>query len=270
MSRVFLIDVARCSGCYNCQIACKDEHVGNDWTPYSKPQPITGQFWLKVDETVHGTIPKVKIHYTPKLCNHCEKPACMAACPVEGAIYKREDGLVVVSPDNCTGCRDCIDACPYGVIYFNEDLNISQKCTGCAHLLDNGKSVPRCVEVCPTGAIQFGEMSELSGQLAGAGVLNPETGLRSSVYYKNIPGRFIAGTLFDPAEDEIIEGAACHLSCGPKVWDTVTDDFGDFWFKDLPEGKFDLALKADGFALKHIAAIDAISDVNLGDIPLDK
>ena len=268
MSKVFFIDIARCSGCYNCQLACKDEHVGNDWTPYAKPQPMTGQFWMKVDETVHGSIPKVKIHYTPKLCNHCENAACIEACPND-AIYRREDGLVIIDPEKCKGCKDCAAACPYDVIYFNEELNISQKCTGCAHLLDNGKSVPRCVEVCPTGAILFGEKSELAEQLSGAVVLSPETGQQPNVYYKNIPGRFIAGTLFDPVEDEIIEGAACHLSCGAKVWDTVTDDFGDFWFKDLPEGKFDLAIKADGYALKHIAAINTSSDVNLGDIALE-
>ncbi len=48
MGKVLIIDVTRCNGCYNCQIACKDEHVGNDWTPYAKPQPDTGQFWMKV------------------------------------------------------------------------------------------------------------------------------------------------------------------------------------------------------------------------------
>ncbi|NLO48462.1 MAG: 4Fe-4S dicluster domain-containing protein [Clostridiales bacterium] len=269
MSKVFTIDVARCSGCYNCQIACKDEHAGNDWTPYAKPQPLVGQFWLKVKETVHGTIPKVKIHYTPKLCNHCEKPSCIGACG-NGAIYKREDGLVLIDPEKCKGCKKCASACPYEVIYFNDDLNISQKCTGCAHLLDNGKSIPRCVEACPTGALRFGEKNEMAEQLTGTVVLSPETGLLPNVYYKNIPGLFIAGTLYDPIEEEIIEGAACHLSCGPRVWDTVTDDFGDFWFKDLPAGKYELAIKAPGFALKHISGIDAGSDVNLGDIPLDQ
>ena len=48
--KVFVIDVGRCNGCYSCQIACKDEHVGNDWTPYAKPQPDTGQFWLRQTE----------------------------------------------------------------------------------------------------------------------------------------------------------------------------------------------------------------------------
>ena len=47
MGKAFVIDVAKCSGCYNCQLACKDEHAENDWMPYAKPQPLTGQFWCR-------------------------------------------------------------------------------------------------------------------------------------------------------------------------------------------------------------------------------
>ena len=63
MSKVFIVDIARCTGCYNCQLVCKDEHCGNDWSPYAKAQPMTGQFWCKVHDHVQGTIPKVKIHH---------------------------------------------------------------------------------------------------------------------------------------------------------------------------------------------------------------
>ena len=66
MSKAFLIDIARCSGCHNCQIACKDEHVGNDWSPIAKPQPIVGQFWMKVIETVHGTIRRSRSIILPR------------------------------------------------------------------------------------------------------------------------------------------------------------------------------------------------------------
>ena len=52
MGKVMIIDIAICNGCHNCQIACKDEHCANDWTPIAKPQPDTGQFWNKVDR--HG------------------------------------------------------------------------------------------------------------------------------------------------------------------------------------------------------------------------
>ena len=78
------------------------------------------------------------MHYVPNPCMHCDDAPCMESCPVEGAIYKRDDGLVIIDTDKCTGCKDCVDACPYGAIYFNDDLNLAQKCTGCAHLLDDG------------------------------------------------------------------------------------------------------------------------------------
>jgi tetrathionate reductase subunit B len=267
MSKAFVIDVGRCTGCYNCQLACKDEHAGNDWTPYAKPQPDTGQFWMKVNEHVCGTVPKVRMHYIPALCNHCDKPSCADACKF-GAFAKREDGLVLLEPEKCTGCKDCLAACPYGAIYFNDDLNLAQKCTGCAHLLDNGYAAPRCVEACPTGAIQFGEEAELAGAIAGATVLQPETGNRPRVYYRNIPGTFIAGTLYDPVEKEVIIGARCRLSSGGKLMETTTDVYGDFWFNDLAAGTYDVAVEAEGFEAKYFTGLDAGKSLNLGDIAL--
>jgi Fe-S-cluster-containing dehydrogenase component len=112
--------------CYNCQIVCKDEHVSNDWSPYAKPQPDTGQFCVKVNEYVRGTVPKVKMSYIPVLCMHCDDAPCIQSCPIEGGIYKRDDGLVIIDPKNCTGCMNCIDSCPFGCIYFNESICIAQ------------------------------------------------------------------------------------------------------------------------------------------------
>jgi tetrathionate reductase subunit B len=267
MAKVFLVDIAKCSGCYNCQLACKDEHVGNDWTPYAKPQPKIGQFWIKVLENIGGTIPKVKIHYMPRLCNHCENASCIDACPTD-ALYRRDDGLVILDPEKCNGCKDCIDACPYDVIYFNDEQNIAQKCTGCAHLLDHGHELPRCVDVCPTQALRFGDEEDFEDIIMGSTVMKPETGNRPRVYYQNVPGKFIAGTVYDPEAKEIIEGAKCHLNTGPRVWDVWTDDFGDFWFKDLPISKFDLTITADGYEPVIIRDIGTAEDRNLGDIPM--
>jgi tetrathionate reductase subunit B len=266
--KVFVIDVARCNGCYDCQIACKDEHVGNDWTPYAKPQPDVGQFWLKQNEFVRGTVPKVKMSYVPMLCVHCDDAPCIPACPIEGGIYKRDDGLVIIDPTKCTGCRNCVDACPYGVIYFNEDLNIAQKCTGCAHLLDNGWTVPRCVDACPTEAIRFGEESQFGDLLSRAEVLHPEFATKPRVYYLNLPKRFIAGTVYDPIEKEVVVGATStltDLTSGEKFTAT-TDGFGDFWFENLEVGTFSLKIEKDGKA-KTIHPVSTEKDVNLGDVP---
>ena len=101
--KAFVFDIARCSGCYCCQLACKDEHCGNDFSPIAAPQPDIGQFWIKVGDYPRGTTPKVRVHYIPELCNHCDKPECMAHFP--DAVYKRDDGLVIIDPEKAKGIK---------------------------------------------------------------------------------------------------------------------------------------------------------------------
>jgi len=267
--KVFVLDTATCNGCYSCQIVCKDEHVANDWTPIAKPQPDTGQFWLKMTETVKGTVPKVKVAYRAHLCMHCDKAPCIAACTVEGALYKREDGLVIIDPVKCTGCKACVDSCPYGTIYFNEGLNLAQKCTGCAHLLDQGWKEPRCADACPTGSLKFGEESDFKELINQAETIHPENAPR--VYYLNLPKMFVAGTIYDPVRKEIIKGATCtlaDLSNKHEKLTAATDGFGDFWFKGLEVGTYSLVIEAAGFSTKRFDSINTEKDVNLGDIPL--
>ncbi len=267
--KVFVHDVSLCVGCYCCQVACKDEHCGNDWMPYAKPQPETGQFWLKLEKNVRGTIPQVKVAYFPVMCQHCDDAPCITACIYE-AIYKRDDGLVIIDPAKCNGCRLCLDSCPYDTIYFNEALKLAQKCTGCAHLLDRGWpiKVPRCVDACTVGDLKFGEESEFGDMIAEAEVLEPNFGAKPKVraYYLNIPKRFIAGTVYDPATEEVVIGATCTLS-GDGSGTTTTDGFGDFWFEGLSVGTFSLTIAADG-KTKTIDAINTEKDIGLGDIAL--
>lgn len=266
MAKVFCIDVARCSGCYNCQFACKDEHCGNEWMPYAKEQPLTGQFWTKIEEHVCGSRPKVKIYYTPLMCNHCDDPACVKAGR-DGAVYKREDGLVIIDPEKAKGQKQIVRACPYGAIYWNEALQIPQKCTGCAHLLEQGLK-PRCVDNCRTGALQFGEEDEFADFIKDAVIMQPELGLKPRVYYKNIPGQFIAGCVYDPVKEEIIRNARCTLKGEGLEKTELTDAFGDFWFKDLPVGVFDVTIEAEGFETVSFKAVSTEKCVNLGDIPM--
>ena len=88
--KVFVIDIAKCNGCYNCQIACKDEHVGNDWTPYAKPQPDTGQFWMKVTRYDPGHSAQGQ---DEPICRTCASIATMLpvckACKAEGHLQER-------------------------------------------------------------------------------------------------------------------------------------------------------------------------------------
>lgn len=268
--KVFVHDVSRCIGCRMCQIACKDEHCGNDWTPYAKPQPEIGQFWVKVDEFVRGTVgnsPKVKVYAYPVMCMHCDDAPCLEKCPAN-AIYRRDDGLVIIDPKLCTGCRLCVKDCPYGAIYFNDNLQIAQKCTGCAHLLDRGWPItePRCVDACYDKDLMFGEEADFSSEIASAEILHPEYGLKPRVFYLNMPKRFIAGTVYDPEAKEVITGASCTLS-GDGSGSLTTDDFGDFWFEGLAVGNFSLKIEAGG-KTKTIDAINTEKDINLGDIAL--
>jgi tetrathionate reductase subunit B len=267
--KTFVIDISICNGCYCCQVACKDEHVGNDWPPFSRSQPDTGQFWLKLNEYIRGTVPKVKMHYVPVLCMHCDDAPCMKACPVAGAIYKRDDGMVIIDPAKCNGCKSCVDVCPYGTIFFNEELYLAQKCTGCAHLRDDGWDVPRCVDACPTHALKFGEESELKGLINKAEIMKPEAKAKPRAYYLNIPGEFIAGTAVDTKKKEVIAGAKCTLtdSATGKKLTTSTDGFGDFWFENLKPGSFTLTIEADG-KTKKVDHIDSSNSINLGSISL--
>ena len=265
--KAFVVNVTRCNGCYDCQIACKDEHCGNDWSPYAKPQPLTGQFWCKLHYVERGTIPKVKVAYWAVMCQHCDNAPCIAACPVK-AIYKRDDGLVIIDPKKCNGCKICVDVCPYGTIYFNDTLSLAQKCTGCAHLIDRGWTDTRCADACPTNAIKFGDDSELSSEIAAGEALEPNFGDTPSVrvHYIGLPKKFIAGTVYDPSTKEVFINATCTLS-GDGSGTTTTDAFGDFWFEDLSVGTFSVKIEADG-KTKTIDGISTVEDQNLGDIAL--
>jgi tetrathionate reductase subunit B len=267
--KVFVFDATRCIGCYACQLSCKDEHCGNDWSPYAKPQPDIGQFWGKIHETVRGNTPQVKMSYLFTPCHHCADPACMKSCPVD-AIYRRKDGLVVIDPAKCTGCKNCVDACKYGAIYFNADLNLAQKCTGCAHLLDRKDGVfkaPRCVDVCGTGALKFGEEADFADLIAKAEVLHPEYGMRPRVYYLNLPKKFIAGTVYTPDDEEVAIGAVCTLTGEGQNFTLKTNHWGDFWFDGLKTGNYSLTIK-HGSRTKTIPDISTEKDVGLGDIAL--
>ena len=95
--------------------------------------------------------------------------------------------------------RGCL---PLQAIYFNEGLNIAQKCTGCAHLLDSGWKEPRCADACPTLAFKFmeeDEAKELHCRKPRYGNRNSRR-VKPRVYYLNLPKKFIAGTVYDPVK----------------------------------------------------------------------
>ena len=268
--KVFIFDLDRCNGCHNCQIACKDEHCDNDWSPIAKPQPDTGQFWNKVEQKVRGQVPKVRVSYVLHMCQHCDDCELIKRAPE--AVYKREDGLVIIDPEKAVGHKELVDACPYGAVYYNAALDIPQKCTGCAHLLDDGWEMPRCVEACGLRALRFGEEADFAVELAASEELVPKAETRPRMHYLNLPKRFIAGTVVDLSINEVLIGATVTLENKETgaLLATKTDEFGDFWFKQIAPGSYNVYFEAAGYLTRKIETDTLETDMSVGAVELFK
>src|SRR5262245_64103394 len=96
------------------------------------------------------------------VCKHCVHAPCLEVCPT-GAILRTEFDTVYINEPVCNGCRDCIAACPFGVIHVSETLHVAQKCTFCYDRLRDGLA-PACAQACPTQSIRFGPLDQLRHQ----------------------------------------------------------------------------------------------------------
>ncbi len=267
-----IIDVDKCTGCYSCFLACKDEYCGNTYPGYSASQPAKGHYWMKHVAVERGTTPKVKLDYIPTPCQQCENASCIAGGS-EGAVYKRADGIIIIDPVRAKGEKDIVSACPYRVIYWNEEEKVAQKCTFCAHLLDQGWKEPRCVETCPTGALVFGDLddpdSAISKKLVSSKteILHPEFNMKPSVCYVGLPKRFIAGeVVFADKKDEAAIGVKVTLSSGKIKMVTTTDHFGDFEFDGLENNReYTVKLEYTGYSSRKLK-VKTVKDINLGEI----
>ena len=167
--------------------------------------------WLWTDKYPH-VFPDDLNAYLPKkfmdgdfllLCNHCENPPCVRVCPT-GATFRNEEGLVVMDPHRCIGCRFCMAGCPYGARSFNfrdpqkfvQDVNpdypmrtrgVVEKCTFCPERLAQGK-LPACVEA-SQGAMLFGDLNDPDSPVRKALAEHytirrkPTLGTQPGVYY---------------------------------------------------------------------------------------
>jgi Fe-S-cluster-containing dehydrogenase component len=236
---------------------------------------MTGQAWIHLIETERGQYPRVKVAYTPVPCMHCRAAPCLAQSRDE-AVYRRPDGIVIIDPVKAQGQKQLISACPYGVIYWNEEKNIPQKCTFCAHLLDQGWQEPRCVELCPAGALTFGDLDDPASAVSRlltankTEALQPEYGLRENVVYMGLPKKFIAGTVAYRDTDEVAEGATVTLTGEGVQKVTQTNGFGDFEFEDLAgDSTYRLIIKSPGYQVDE-RQVETRTDVYLGVILLTK
>ena len=277
MKQVHLvIDVAKCEDCNDCFLSCKDEYVGNDWLPYSLSQPLHGHRWIDIMRKERGQFPLIDVAYRPTPCMHCEDPDCIKEATDE-AVYKRDNGIVIIDPVKARGQKAIVDSCPYGVIWWNEDLDVPQKCTFCAHLLDDGWKAPRCVQACPTGALKFVhlEESEMERMIESEKleVLHPEYELQPRVYYKNLyrfARCFIAGSIAVEVEGvtDCVEGTRITLSTGStRIDETVSDTFGDFKLDDLEgnSANYKLEITHPGYETQTLE-FDLVTSLNVGTI----
>jgi Fe-S-cluster-containing dehydrogenase component len=191
-----VIDLDTCVGCQACATSCKEWNTQGYSAPLTDEDPYGANpsgVWLnrvhgyEVEEAaVEGT---THIVHFPRSCLHCEDAACVTVCPT-GASYKRaEDGIVLVNPDTCIGCKLCSWACPYGAREYDYDHGVMKKCTLCIDRIYNdnleaGDRIPACVRACPTGARHFGDLGDPDSAVSalvrerGGYDLLPETGFK--------------------------------------------------------------------------------------------
>jgi Fe-S-cluster-containing dehydrogenase component len=166
-----VIDLDTCVGCQACATSCKEWNTQGYSAPLTDDEPYgrnPSGVWLN---RVHGYEVSgeegdtARVVHFPRSCLHCETPACVTVCPT-GASYKRaEDGIVLVNPDTCIGCKLCSWACPYGAREYDHVEGVMRKCTLCIDRIYNENLEPEdrqpaCVKACPTGARHFGDLGD--------------------------------------------------------------------------------------------------------------
>ncbi len=256
-----IVDVARCDNCRLCFLAVKDEYIGNDFPGVSAAQPTLGHNWLDIQRKERGTYPLVQARFMPVMCNHCDDAPCMKAAR-DGAVKKREDGIVIIDPEKSKGQKQIVDACPYGAISWNEEKQIPQAWPFDAHLLDEGWTKTRGEQACPaqvfrTLKVDDAEMKRIATD-EGLEVLKPELGTRPRIYYKNlhlITKCFVGGTVVHHVNgvEECAAGVEVVLEKdGREVGRATTDTFGEFVIDKLEP-------KSGGYRLKAVGATGRFS-----------
>lgn len=149
-----LIEAEYCIGCYACEVACKQEH--------GLP---AGPRLIRVLTPPENRFPRrKKVHYYPSTCRHCGRAPCVAACPT-GALFRGELGVVTVRREDCIGCRECAEACPFGIPQFHPEDGVALLCDLCLERVHAGKQ-PACVHHCPAQALRLGDVNS-TPRLAG-------------------------------------------------------------------------------------------------------
>lgn len=240
-----VIDVAKCFNCNACTLACHDEYYGNEFPGYAAEMQKHGHRWIDIKSRETGQVPMVEVSYLPVMCNHCDDAPCLKVAR-DGAVVKRADGIVLIVPEKARGQRQIVDACPYKVVFWNEEKQLPQAWPFDAHLLDQGWTRTRGSQMCPTQAMQTlhvtdAEMEHLI-ERDGLEVLSPELGAKPRVYYRNLArffSVFIGGALTKTAGGVIDCAAGVQvklLQQGKVIAEYTSDTFGEFRFSNLKSG----------------------------------
>ena len=273
-----IIDIENCTNCNMCVLACQDEHVDNTFPGYAEEMPKHGARWIEIMRKERGQAPMIDVAYMPVMCQHCDDAPCIKAAEND-AISKRADGIVIIDPEKAKGQKQLVESCPYGAIWWNEDLQLPQHWIFDAHLLDDGWKQPRAASVCATEAIiakkvDDAEMAKIVEE-EGLEVLHPELGTKPRVYYKNLYRYnkcFIGGSVATTKDgvDDCVQDARVKLLKGSEIVAEATSDiFGDFKFDKLDEdsGSYKIEISADGHAAKSVE-VELSESVTLDDIYL--
>ena len=197
----FYTDTTVCIGCKACEVACKEWNQlpatnGGRSTlsgdSYDNTGRLDGIHWrhVKFIEQFDADRRQGRWLMMSDVCKHCVRAGCLEVCPT-GAIIRTEFDTVVIQSDVCNGCRDCIAACPFGVIDMNPVSGTAQKCTLCYDRMRSGLE-PACSKACPTDSINFGPIRELK-QMAQARV-------------EQLHGRGERGAYLYGADDKMLGG----------------------------------------------------------------
>jgi Fe-S-cluster-containing dehydrogenase component len=239
-----IVNVGRCVNCYNCVIAERDEHVGNDFPGYAAPAAAVGDSPIRILRRVQGSPPMVEATYLPVMCNHCDDAPCIRYAG--DAIRKRDDGIVIIDPVKAKGRKDIVDSCPYRAIVWNEEQQVPQTWIFDAHLLDAGWKQPRLCQVCPTDVFEAVKLDDQAmAERARRESLRPlqaELGAKPRVWYRGLERwetEFVGGSVAVETNGVIdcVQGADVALiRNGVEIAQTRTDAFGDFRFDGLRAG----------------------------------
>lgn len=251
-----IVDVSRCNNCRLCFLAVKDEYIGNDFPGYTAAQPAQGHNWMEITRYERGDKPMIEAHFVPTMCNHCDDAPCIKAAR-DGAVFKRDDGIVIIDPVKSRGQKQIVDACPYGAVSWNEEKQIPQTWIFDAHLLDAGWTQTRLQQSCPTGVyraikVEDEEMQRIVAE-EGLEVLHPEYGTRPRVYYKNlhlVNKCFVGGAVVKVVDgvEDCVENATVILSKdGRELARATSDCFGEWKIDrlDPDSGSYQVEITGD-------------------------